>query len=498
MLIACPPWIACRTWLAGKADSRSFISNELTHEFIQLDAEASDIWCFIAERGRVSRADLKRFAEDIGVGDEIDDFVTTLQDGRYLTIAGETLSASAMPPPPPLPMGREIHQTVELDMMEWVQGKGFLWCLFWEITYRCNETCIHCFNPGAAHLPGEKPDRNRAELTTEEAFRLIDEAVSLGVFKLVLSGGEALLRRDLLDIIAYARSRRLSVELYTNGLALDDAALGRLATLWPHRVSISLYSTTPVLHDRVTRVPGSFERSVAALKRLHAAGIKTVVKSLQMQDTVQGYHLTRALAVELGASVQLDMGLTPGLDGNTAPLDLAITDFNELVVMAATPESPLWVGDAETRWSQQDAHQRRHDPICGAGRTIISVDPEGTLFACNSMPVPVGTFRDGGLSALWQAAKDETGHPLHRIRQTVWADQAECGSHDRCGWCRRCPGQSVLETGDAAQPSSFNCEQAQARMIAAHLLQQGVSVDDIHQQRGVPNSFGFRAGPRTS
>src|SRR5690606_1736220 len=138
-----------------------------------------------------------------------------------------------------------------------------------EIADRCNEACVHCYQ-----VQGQK-----GELETAHWERVMRELAELGVMFLTFSGGEATLRRDFLHLVAYARRLRFAVRIFSNGLNLDAAMAAELGRLSVQEVQISLYSHRAEVHDGVTRVPGSFERVVAAARHLRAAGVQVLLKS---------------------------------------------------------------------------------------------------------------------------------------------------------------------------------------------------------------------------
>ncbi|NCQ36134.1 radical SAM protein, partial [bacterium] len=138
-----------------------------------------------------------------------------------------------------------------------------------EVADRCNEVCVHCYQ-----VQGQK-----GEMSTEELYSVMDQLAEMGILFLTISGGEATLRSDFLELVEYARKLRFAVKIYTNGLRVDDAMADRLAELAVQEVQISLYSPRPEVHDWVTRVPGSHQRSLAAARRLIARGVRVVLKS---------------------------------------------------------------------------------------------------------------------------------------------------------------------------------------------------------------------------
>lgn len=498
------PWMCFRTWRSASGDVLALLGNERDHEIATLDGASAELWSKIEDG--TTREDLAAKAASLGVEDEIDDFVAMLQErGFLLEGTVDTTAMRATDAPVPRSLEEAENTTAEHDVMAWVARNGFLFAVHWEVTYRCNERCAHCYNPGAAHAPHERPDRETDELSTSEALSLLDDMKAAGVFRLTLSGGEVMLRKDFWQLLAAARARGFSVNLYTNALKLDEEACRRLAALWPSTVSVSIYSAEASAHDAITAVPGSFDRSVRALERLRATGIRTFLKSTQMTHTLTGYALVRDLAARVGAGAEIDMMMSAAVDGADAPVALAARCPEELVVLAATQGSPLFVGDATSGYGRLE-----RDPlasVCGAGVGALGIDPTGGINTCNSMPILAGSHRTHGFLAIWQASRQhrrahggepppntiaDAVAPLSRWQSIRLADFRECGTHRRCGWCTKCPGLAMLEHGDPLAPSTTNCRLATARMTAADLLAQGMSRDAIATRLGVPLDFGRR------
>ncbi len=500
------PWVCFRTWVAADGERRSMVSNEKDHHLAVLDGPSSELWAAI-ERG-CTLGTLNQHAERLDAASELDDFISIL-DAQGFLAGRDDEGQRASPAPPPHQIESAQNANVEHDMMRWVADKGYLFGVHWEVTYRCNERCVHCYNPGAAHNPHEKPERETDELSPAEALTLLDDLRYAGVFRLTLSGGEVMLRRDFWELVAAARAQGFSVNIYTNGLKLDEEACRKLAALWPTSVSISVYSAEADAHDAITGVPGSFRRSVQALEGLQALGVKTYLKSTQMGHTLTGYKKVRKLADRLGAGAELDMIMSASVDGATAPLQLAADNPEELVVLAATPGSPLYVGTAESNWGF--VHKDKNASVCGAAIGSLGIDPTGGINACNSMPIPAGSHRTHGFLQVWRASRQyrlahATPEPPPSLEAAVsllshWQtiqlkDFHECGTHRRCGWCTKCPGTAMLEHGDPLAPSTTNCRLATARMTAADLLAQGLTREAIAERLGVTQDFGHRPAKR--
>lgn len=493
-----------RTWRASNGEALAMLSDERHHKIATLDRESALLWGEI-ESG-CTRQYLLVKAQALGVAEELDGFLAMLEAQLFI-VDGESDRGAmrATAAPEPMPLETAENTPVEREIMHWVADQGFLFSVHWEVTYRCNERCAHCYNPGAAHTPQERPSRKSDELSTAEAISLLDDMREAGVFRLTLSGGEVMLRKDFWEIVEAARDRGFSVNIYTNGLRLDDEACDRLASLWPTTVSVSVYSADSHAHDAITRVPGSFERSVRALERLRSRGIKTFLKSTQMGHTLSGHARVHELANRIGAGAEIDMMMSSAVDGASAPLALAARSPEELVLLAATAGSPLFVGDASSGWGR--ITRDRNASVCGAGVGALGIDPTGGINTCNSMPLPAGSHRLHGFLQVWRASRQyrrthlshvppasvaEAVEPLSQWQGIHLRDFRECGTHRRCDWCTKCPGLAMLEHGDPLAPSTTNCRLATARMTASDLLSQGYSRDEIASKLSVPQDFGRR------
>lgn len=305
-----------------------------------------------------------------------------------------------------------------------------------EISDRCNEVCVHCYQ-----TQGQK-----GEMTTDEARGVIDELAEMGVLVLTISGGEATLRKDFLDLVTHARARGFVVRLFTNGLTMTEKLARQLAELAVHIVEISLYSPRAEVHDFMTGVAGSFARAVGAVRLLVAAGVDTHLKTPLMsvnEDDVDGYI---ALARSLGATFALDPNpLMPREGGSNAPRSFD-RSLSGLARVLGDPRLANDLGGAR-------APRAPDAPPCGAGHTV-HVEPNGELRPCTILELPLGDARAGVRSA--RATNEE----LRGVLALAWRDLHGCRTCDLSGYCRRCHAVSLAEVGDALAPYPTACAEA--------------------------------------
>ncbi len=167
----------------------------------------------------------------------------------------------------------------------------------WEVTRACAYACIHC-------RAEAQPKRDPRELTTDEGFRLIDELVSVGRPILIVTGGDPMMRPDLLDLIRYAAGRGLRVALSPTATKLvTPERLREAREAGVARIQMSLDGSRPEVQDAFRGRPGSFERTLQILDDIRSAGV-----SLQVGTTVSRYNVDDVDDLDAIARVVGDYG----------------------------------------------------------------------------------------------------------------------------------------------------------------------------------------------
>lgn len=167
--------------------------------------------------------------------------------------------------------------------------------IFWETTAGCNLACIHCRRMTVADqlLP--------QDLTTAEAFRLIDEIAAFARPIFVLSGGEPLFRPDIFDIARHASDAGLIVALATNGTLIDRNVAQAIKESGVRRVSVSFDGADASTHD-IFRGKGAFDKSIAGMEHLRAVGVPYQINTTVARHNAHQMDETLALAKGLGAA----------------------------------------------------------------------------------------------------------------------------------------------------------------------------------------------------
>lgn len=353
--------------------------------------------------------------------------------------------------------------------------------IFWETTAGCNLACIHCRRITVADQLVPQ------DLTTAEAFDLVDQITAFARPIFVLSGGEPLFRPDIFAIARRAANAGLIVALATNGTLIDADVARRIRESGIRRVSISFDGADAPTHD-IFRGPGAFDRALAGMAHLRAAGVPFQINTTVAKHNVGQMDETLRMAKALGAQA-LHLFLL-------VPVGCGVEIADDQQISPAEYEGVLnWMYDAEMAGGielkatcaphyfrivrQRQAEERRQGifrerpashgrqthaggqggngghpgghPVAGdgneqarqamaamtkgclAGTGVCFVSHRGEVFPCGYLPVEAGDIRRQPFRAIWE------GSPLFAELRDPDLLGGKCGLCEFkriCGGCR--------------------------------------------------------------
>ncbi len=346
----------------------------------------------------------------------------------------------------------------------------------WNLTYRCNLACEHCYlDAGGTPQVGTENFADRSELGTEECFRVIDDIAAFAPECLtILTGGEPLLRRDILEIVRRAAERDLWVVVGTNGVRITENLAGRLAEAGARGLSLSLDALDPERHDRFRNVRGAWQNTVDGAEILNRTGLPFIVQTtagshnLDELDAIADFAHERLAArvwnlyflVPTGRG-QFVSDMTPAqydevlaslyriqrkyqgrmlvnakcaphyiktvLENATAGTESPPADGESAKPFDAAQGKPLWPGSSPIRTYSGGAGG------CPAGTHYMGIRPNGDVTPCPYLPVFAGTLRSSTLADLWTSSELFTGI---RLRASLGGRCGDCEMNAHCGGCR--------------------------------------------------------------
>ncbi|MFY9532326.1 MAG: radical SAM protein [Candidatus Acidiferrales bacterium] len=342
-----------------------------------------------------------------------------------------------------------------------------------DLTYRCNERCIHCYLDHEDH----------GEMTSAEIKGVLEQLAAAGTLFLTFSGGEIFLRKDLFDLLAFARDLHFDLSLKTNALLIDEPRARRLRSLAVRRIQISLYSADPHVHDSITKIPGSFERSLRAIRFLQEQRLQVKIACPLMKQNLNAYRSVQALAEELGVPYVLDLTITPRMDGDKSLLALRLSATELLPVLqdpCVHPTGPAsdasMVSSGVLGSAASSGIAPLYDDIpCSAGHNSCYISPYGDVYPCVQMVLPTGNLRRQTFAEIWYGSDQ-----MQRVRAMRESQLPVCSTCSIRSYCERCPGLALMEGGNLLAAYDRACELAEAN---ARLAGVKDPISALHAQR---------------
>jgi AdoMet-dependent heme synthase len=336
----------------------------------------------------------------------------------------------------------------------------------WNLTYRCNLACEHCYlDAGGTTLPPQRAEdaprgprllgvenfADRSELSTEECFKVIDDIAAFAPECLtILTGGEPLLRRDILEIVRRAAERGLWVVVGTNGVSITENVARRLAEAGARGLSLSLDALDPDRHDRFRMVRGAWRNTVDGAEVLNRAGLPFIV-----QTTAGSHNLGELDAIadfahdRLAAKVWNLYFLVPTGRGQFVS-DMTPTQYDEVLaslyriqrkydrrMLVNAKCAPHYIKTVlENAAAETDPKIRTYSGGaggCPAGTHYMGIRPNGDVTPCPYLPVFAGNLRRTALTDVWTSSELFTDI---RRRASLGGRCGACEMNAHCGGCR--------------------------------------------------------------
>lgn len=278
----------------------------------------------------------------------------------------------------------------------------------WEITRKCNLKCKHCFSNSG------QPEFD--ELSLDEIKKAIDQLVNKKILYINFTGGEPLLRPDLFDILSYASSKRISINLSTNGFLINEEFLELLLKTNIFSVQISIDGLSE-LHDSFRGARGAFQRCLDAVHLLREADIIVEISTaVNKTNIVQISEIIDQVA-NAGASVFKTTLFIPVGRGKSHQKDLALTsdDVYKLAIIINKKEEEMkgrlfvenrscypWLLDGTDL--TDNIWIRSKNVGCSAGNTNIFIKSNGDVAPCPFLrDLTLGNLRKNTLDEIWES-----------------------------------------------------------------------------------------------
>ncbi len=342
----------------------------------------------------------------------------------------------------------------------------------WEVTRSCNLFCAHC-RASAAY------DRYEGELATEECFHLIDQILEVGKPIIILSGGEPLIREDVLQIAKYAVARGLRVVMGSNGTLITEETAAKLKDVPISRLAISLDFPIAKLQDDFRGKAGAFEAAMAGIANTRRAGIEVQINSTVTRLNVPYLDEVLSLALRVGAVAFHPFLLVPtGRGKGLESVELSPQQYEETLnwiydkqvelgdrMFFKPTDAPHYLRVMKQRQKQsrssgrpspeQPASTSGHHPGhsitrgCLAGTGFCFVSHRGRVQGCGYLDIEAGNIREASFSQIWADS------PLFRDLRDLSNIKGKCGVCEYKKICGGCRARAYEATGDYLEAEPY-------------------------------------------
>jgi len=375
-------------------------------------------------------ADVREFLADL----EAAGFVVTGADPgeldrRDVGFTYDSPRPKTMATPTLLQQDRTGTRPSEEVMLEWFRDHPTIFGAHLEITTRCNERCLHCYQTRG------DDGRRHHDMDLSMVRDILGQLSEMGTASLTLSGGEPGLHPRLPEILRLARAHDLMVNVLSNGSHLSDEAIATLAAINVNMVQISLYGMDPAVHEEVTGVPGSHARTVQAIERLIAADVPVQVSCPIMRQNRSAYAAVSRWCREHRIRVLTDfvMMARANLDVSNLAHRLTIEETRQVIqdILDVDEEYQL-VLDLEPKTKDLEAFADR--PVCGVCIDNACFTADGSMYPCAGFQgYLLGNVKERSIRDIWESG--ERVAFLRSIRNSSFPACLRCAARDYCIMC---------------------------------------------------------------
>jgi radical SAM protein with 4Fe4S-binding SPASM domain len=334
-----------------------------------------------------------------------------------------------------------------LPLVRWVDRAIHLRRIQYEINLVCNLECVHCYCSSSPRAPRGQ--------STEFVIDIVRQAAELGVICFDVTGGEPLIRNDIVEVIAAIRDHGMVPGLLTNGTLVTEAKAEALRAAGLAAVQVSLDARTPALHDEIRNRPGAFDRAVRGIRIFQQLGIPVRVNvCLNRRNAHETGEIVRFLRDDLKVSFGLDRVIPAGRgQGHATPFALENREYYALIRehLLASEQVAAKACDAISV-----SNGRFIEPSCGVGSSYLFLKHDGraalcpTLTEAESAELVHADLTKMSLADAWEH------HPtFNKFRGMQCENASVCPSGKSCrGGCR---SNAYLIDGRLDAPDELHC-----------------------------------------
>ncbi|EGW38239.1 putative heme d1 biosynthesis radical SAM protein NirJ2 [Desulfosporosinus sp. OT] len=301
----------------------------------------------------------------------------------------------------------------------------------WNTTNACNMFCDHCYREAGC--------KAEDELSTAEAKTLLEQIAKAGFKIMIFSGGEPLMRTDIVELVAHATFLGLRPVFGTNGTLLTLELAQQLKEAGTMGMGISLDSLDKEKHDEFRKFPGAWDGAVRGMKICREVGLPFQIHTTIMDWNADEVEAITDFAVEMGAVAHHFFFLVP--TGRAVSIEeetLKAEAYEDILTRIMKKQQTVDIELKPTcapqfmRIAKQMGINMRYSRGCLAGTHYCIIGPKGQVQPCAYLNIPLGDVRKTPFDEIWR------NHEVFNTLRTLdYKDGCGTCEYKRaCGGCR--------------------------------------------------------------
>jgi len=309
-----------------------------------------------------------------------------------------------------------------------------------EVTTLCNEKCIHCYIPSETKEDG-------VMMPLSQVKAIIDSFVRMSGLRIILSGGEPFLHKDIIEILTYCREKDLMIFIHSNVSLLNAETLKFIKELNVFNIQVSLYSMDEAVHDNITGVKGSWIKTKNNIEALVADNVPLIISCPVLRQNYRGYKELFKYAQGLNVFCYVDYVLLAqnNLCTNNLCTRITLEQTGELLddIIDTNPAYSAKINAVASEAALETTEFAQRFSKCEILRNNICVSVNGDVYPCPGwQAMVVGNIREQSLQEIWLNAPK-----VIELRNFNKDDLKKCRVCELKNYCDMCLVYNYNENG---------------------------------------------------
>jgi radical SAM protein with 4Fe4S-binding SPASM domain len=440
-------------YIANRQDGSDYVTDEAGAVFLSaISRKAKNFQTIVSDIATsFVDVDMEKLWQDV------DEFLAMLEQEGYI-VKGETENElnkkdklfsysqfySGKDNIPPIKARVRSTKTSSEFFEEYLTDNPHMVSFQFELTSKCNERCIHCYIPH---------EYKQNDISLSLFYDVLKQTVEMGAIDVILSGGEPMLHPHFCDFLHELQKYDVSVSILSNLTLLNEEMIGIMKNIRLYGIQVSLYSMTPSVHDSITKVPGSFDKTMNAIQQLIDNDIPLEINCPVMKANKDTYPAVRKWAEAHHIDCNIDFILLARYDHSLDNLEnrIGINELEKIMLEQVENDIKYQSQVQESLNDTQEKDDGSDKPICGVGTRGICMAVNGNIYPCPSwQSYKLGNIQDQSLKDIW-----ETSPQIKQLRSIRRSNFPKCMNCVDSKFCLICMARNANENS-AGDPLKIN------------------------------------------